>query len=46
MGWFAEDAFPEPLAGAGRWKPIPFRAIRGEQFDVVFDSPARSTWHK
>ncbi len=44
VGWFAEDALPEPLAGAGRWKPIAFRAIRGEQFDVVFDSPRRSTW--
>jgi ADP-ribose pyrophosphatase YjhB (NUDIX family) len=44
VGWFAEDALPEPLAGAGRWQQLAFRAIRGESFDVVFDSPRPSTW--
>ena len=38
-GWFAEDALPEPLAGGGRWQHLAFRAIRGEMFEVVFDSP-------
>jgi ADP-ribose pyrophosphatase YjhB (NUDIX family) len=44
VGWFAEDALPEPLAGGGKWQHLAFRAIRGESFDVVFDSPRRSTW--
>lgn len=44
VGWFAEDALPEPLAGAGRWKEMAFEAIRGEPFDVVFDSPRPATW--
>jgi ADP-ribose pyrophosphatase YjhB (NUDIX family) len=44
VGWFAEDALPEPLAGGGRWREMAFRAIRGEHFDVVFDMPRRSTW--
>ena len=44
VGWFAEDALPEPLAGGGLWRQLAFRAIRGEVFDVVFDSPRPSTW--
>src|ERR1700722_6435906 len=30
VGWFAEDALPEPLAGGGQWRELAFRAIRGE----------------
>jgi ADP-ribose pyrophosphatase YjhB (NUDIX family) len=44
VGWFAEEALPEPLAGGGHWRHLAFRAIRGEPFDVVFDSPRKSTW--
>jgi ADP-ribose pyrophosphatase YjhB (NUDIX family) len=44
VGWFAEDALPEPLAGGGRWAEMAFEAIRGEKFDVVFDMPRPSTW--
>lgn len=44
VGWFAEDALPEPLAGAGRWKKMAFEAIRGEPLDVVFDSPRPAIW--
>ena len=44
VGWFAEDALPEPLAGGGRWQHLAFSAIRGESFDVVFDYPRPSTW--
>lgn len=44
VGWFAEDALPDPLAGGGMWQHLAFRAIRGEAFDVVFDSPRPSTW--
>jgi ADP-ribose pyrophosphatase YjhB (NUDIX family) len=44
VGWFAEDALPEPLAGGGHWQQLAFRAIRGEMFEVVFDSPRKSTW--
>lgn len=44
VGWFAEDSLPEPLAGGGRWKDMAFEAIKGKQFDVVFDMPRSSTW--
>jgi ADP-ribose pyrophosphatase YjhB (NUDIX family) len=44
VGWFAEHALPDPLAGGGHWEQLAFRAIRGELFDVVFDSPRPSTW--
>jgi ADP-ribose pyrophosphatase YjhB (NUDIX family) len=39
VGWFAEDALPVPLAGAERWGPHAFAAIRGERVDVLFDMP-------
>src|SRR2546421_9319143 len=39
VGWFAEDAMPEPLAGAERWGPTAFAAIRGEPVEVLFDLP-------
>ena len=39
VGWFSEDALPSPLAGADRWAPAAFAAIRGEPVDVVFDRP-------
>ncbi len=39
VGWFAEDALPVPMAGAARWAPVAFAAIRGEPVDVVFDAP-------
>lgn len=39
VGWFSEDALPSPLAGAGRWGPTAFAAIRGEPVDVLFDAP-------
>ncbi|HWE55715.1 MAG TPA: NUDIX hydrolase N-terminal domain-containing protein [Acidimicrobiales bacterium] len=44
VGWFAEDALPEPLAGGGRWREMAFEAIRGRSFDIVFDMPRSSTW--
>jgi ADP-ribose pyrophosphatase YjhB (NUDIX family) len=44
VGWFAESALPTPLAGGGHWEGLAFRAIRGEPFDVVFDSPRPSIW--
>jgi ADP-ribose pyrophosphatase YjhB (NUDIX family) len=39
VGWFAEDDLPAPVAGAARWAPAAFAAIRGEPFDVIFDAP-------
>jgi ADP-ribose pyrophosphatase YjhB (NUDIX family) len=44
VGWFAEGALPSPLAGAERWAPPAFAAIRGEPLDVVFDPPRDPTW--
>ena len=44
VGWFGADGLPEPLAGAGYWKDLAFKAIRGEPIEVVFDLPRRTTW--
>ncbi len=44
VGWFAEDALPEPLAGGGHWRYMAFKAIRGEPIDVVFDTPRPAIW--
>ena len=44
VGWFAEDAMPVPLAGAERWGPHAFAAIRGEPVDVLFDAPRADIW--
>lgn len=43
-GWFTEDGLPSPLAGAERWIPAAFAAIRGEVIEVVFDPPRDPTW--
>ncbi len=44
VGWFSEDQMPTPLAGAERWRPAAFAAIRGEPVDVVFDRPRTPPW--
>ena len=44
VGWFAEDQMPSPLAGAERWGPSAFAAIRGEPVDVLFDAPRAPVW--
>jgi ADP-ribose pyrophosphatase YjhB (NUDIX family) len=44
VGWFAEDAMPEPLAGFERWGTQAFAAIRGEPMDVLFDKPRPDVW--
>jgi ADP-ribose pyrophosphatase YjhB (NUDIX family) len=44
VGWFSEDNLPWPLAGAERWGPHAFRALRGEHVDVLFDAPRAPMW--
>lgn len=44
VGWFAEDALPQPLAGRNRWSGAAFAAIRGAPEPVVFDPPRVPTW--
>ena len=44
VGWFAEDSLPVPLAGAERWGPHAFSAIRGERVTVLFDEPRVRPW--
>jgi len=44
VGFFAEDALPEPTAGADLWAEHAFRAIRGEDVPVLFDSPRDPVW--
>jgi ADP-ribose pyrophosphatase YjhB (NUDIX family) len=46
VGWFSEDALPQPLAGWERWAPHAFKAIRGEKVDVLFDPPRQPVWRE
>jgi ADP-ribose pyrophosphatase YjhB (NUDIX family) len=46
VGWFAEDALPEPLASAEHWKTQAFAAIRGEHIDVLYDEPRQRPWQR
>ncbi len=44
VGFFAEDALPEPTANADLWADQAFRAIRGEDLPVLFDQPRTPPW--
>ncbi len=44
VGFFAEDALPEPIAGAERWKDLAFAALRDEPFEPFFDPPREPPW--
>lgn len=44
VGYFAEDALPEPLIGADRWVSRAFAAIRGEELSVDFDEVRVPPW--
>ena len=44
VGWFSEDALPTPVAGIDQWGKQAFRAIRGEEVDVLYDEPRDQPW--
>jgi ADP-ribose pyrophosphatase YjhB (NUDIX family) len=44
VGWFAQDALPDAVAGADHWGELAFRAIRGEVVDVLYDPPRLPPW--
>jgi ADP-ribose pyrophosphatase YjhB (NUDIX family) len=44
VGWFAEDALPDMVAGVDRWADTAFRSIRGEHVDVLYDQPRTPPW--
>lgn len=44
IGFFAEDALPEPLIGVERWVPRAFAAIREEALEVEFDDVRNPPW--
>ena len=44
VGWFAQDALPEFIAGADHWADLAFSAIRGEPVEVLYDLPRDSPW--
>lgn len=46
VGWFAQDALPEPLAGYSQWGELAFAAIRGEPVPVLFDEPRDPPWRE
>jgi ADP-ribose pyrophosphatase YjhB (NUDIX family) len=46
VGWFAEDALPQPLAGADHWRTHAFAAIRGDHVDVLYDAPRERPWRR
>lgn len=45
VGWFREDAMPQPLAGREQWATA-FAALRGEAVDVHFDPPRDPVWRE
>ena len=44
VGFFAQDALPDPMPGAERWVDHAFAAIRGEAIDVHYDIPRNPVW--
>jgi ADP-ribose pyrophosphatase YjhB (NUDIX family) len=46
VGFFAQDALPQPLAGGARWIDVAFAAIRGEKPTPVFDPPRTPPWRE
>jgi ADP-ribose pyrophosphatase YjhB (NUDIX family) len=44
VGWFSEDALPQPIIGAERWAKQAFAAIRGEDPTPTFDHPRDVPW--
>jgi ADP-ribose pyrophosphatase YjhB (NUDIX family) len=44
VGWFPEDDLPQPIAGIGQWGQQAFRAIRGEDVQVLYDEPRDRPW--
>jgi ADP-ribose pyrophosphatase YjhB (NUDIX family) len=46
VGWFAEGALPEAVAGADQWAEQAFRAIRGEPIEVLYDRPRQPPWQE
>jgi len=44
VGFFAQDALPEPLAGYGQWGDLVFGALAGEQQPTWFDVPRNPPW--
>ena len=46
VGWFTEDSLPPMTVGLSQWGDLAFSAIRGEDVDVLFDSPRSHPWAK
>jgi ADP-ribose pyrophosphatase YjhB (NUDIX family) len=44
VGFFAEDALPDPVAGVDAWGSFAFAAIRGEPLEVMYDLPRPTVW--
>ena len=44
VGFYARDALPQPLAGAGRWADLAFKAIDGDIQPADFDLPRTPPW--
>ena len=44
VGWFAQDALPEPLAGYDQWGELAFDALAGRERPVWFDEPRDPPW--
>lgn len=44
VGFYPQEALPQPLAGGARWVDFAFAAIRGEDFPTVYDLPRTPPW--
>jgi ADP-ribose pyrophosphatase YjhB (NUDIX family) len=46
VGWFAPNDLPHPTAGLEHWGPHAFAALRGEDVDVLYDTPRDRVWEE
>ncbi|MGH9071571.1 MAG: NUDIX hydrolase N-terminal domain-containing protein [Acidimicrobiales bacterium] len=44
VGWFAQDALPEPIISASHWVAHAFASLRNEPIEVMFDPPRPAPW--
>ena len=44
VGWFHEHELPTPLASGDQWSDLAYRAIGGNDTELLFDSPRDPIW--
>lgn len=44
VGFFAEEALPEPIVGVERWRDLAFSTVRGDPIEPYYDEPRDPPW--